>query len=69
MIAPLNGPPSTNDLAATLRLVADGHLPVPHRLASAATYAVVNGLIDLEIQSLSDKGQRMLTILGGLEDR
>jgi hypothetical protein len=47
----------------------DGALPVPGWLADAATYALANGLVDLETHTLTSEGRRVLVILGAATNR
>lgn len=57
--------PSPKDLAEVLRLISLGEIPVPDHLSDAATYAIVAKLVDLDSITLTDKGNRVLRILGG----
>jgi hypothetical protein len=57
--------PQPSHLVEVLRLIDTGRLPVPDRLSEVATYAIAEGCVELESMSLSERGQRVLAILGG----
>ena len=59
--------PPADQLREALRLIDAGRMPLPERLADAASYAVLNGCIDLDTKTLTDKGRRVLDIMSGGE--